>query len=110
MIPMRYSIAFLLVFTSAFLFLKEARAQQNYQPDSEFVAPKKAKRTLQKKTEQEPLLEWSGSLVKAIQSSQPWQMVSPFAPASYGTGEKMTSEDPDELGHPRGLVLFGIQW
>ena len=93
-----------------FFLLAFADAQQVRQPDTELVAPKKLKRTAPKKMEQEPRLKCDGSLTKAIQSGQPWQIVNPLAPSSYGTGEGVVSEDPDELGRGQGLLLFGVQW
>ncbi len=101
------------LFTSiavGFFFNSNLNAQQARQPDTEFVAPKKLKRTPPKKVEQESLIKLDGSLTKAVKSKQPWQMVSPLAPASYGTGEDMVSKDPDEEGRNEGLLIFGIQW
>lgn len=91
-------------------FLNNLSGQQMRQPDTEFVAPKKLKRTPPKKVEKESLIKLNGGLTEAIKSKQPWQAVNPLAPASYGTGEENVSEDPDEIGRPQGLVLFGIQW
>lgn len=91
-------------------FFGNANAQQMRQVDTEFVAPKKLKRTLPKKVEQEPVVKLDGSLTKAFKSKQPWQMVSPLAPASYGNSEENVSKDPDEVGRNEGLLLFGIQW
>lgn len=99
-----FAITTILVFTSS------VHAQQSRQPDTEFVAPKKLKRTPPKKAEQEPLIKLNGSLTQAVKSKQPWQVVNPLAPASYGTGEQNVSQDPDELGENQGLLLFGIQW
>ncbi len=100
----------LIALLGLFFSFADAHAQQTRQPDIEFVAPKKLKRTPPKKTEQESLLKLDGSLTKAVKSKQPWQMVSPLAPASYGTGEDNVSKDPDEEGRNEGLLLFGIQW
>lgn len=91
-------------------FFSNANAQQSRQVDTEFVAPKKLKRTPPTKAEKEPLIKLNGSLTKAFQSKQPWQMVSPLAPASYGNSEDMVSKDPDELGRNQGLLLFGVEW
>lgn len=98
--------------SASLFFLCDANAQQTQtrQADTEFVAPKKLKRTIPKKVEQEPLLKLDGSLTKAFKSKQPWQMVNPLAPASCGTGEENVSKDPDEVGRNEGLLLFGIQW
>ena len=43
-------------------FFGNANAQQMRQVDTEFVAPKKLKRTLPKKVEQEPVVKLDGSL------------------------------------------------
>lgn len=90
-------------------------AQQAINPDAQFVAPKKTtanavkKRGVQKAGVQGPV-EIGGMLVKAVQAQKPWEVFSPFAPISAGSGEDMTEEDPDELGKPQGFILFGIQW
>lgn len=102
---------FLTVIMTALVFpCGKLEAQQARQPDAEFVAPKKLKKVAPKKVEQESNVKLDGSLTKAVQSKQPWQMVSPLAPASYGTGEDMVSQDPDEEGRNEGLILFGVQW
>lgn len=93
-----------------FFLLANVHAQQSRQPDTEFVAPKKLKRTPPKKAEQESLIKLNGSLTQAVKSKQPWQVVNPLAPASYGTGEQNVSQDPDEVGRNEGLLIFGIQW
>ena len=85
-------------------------AQQMHQPDSEFVAPRKKTRPVQQKVEKEPPLHMDGILVKAAQSKRPWELVSPFATESYGNGEEMVSENPDELGKENGFILFGVEW
>ncbi len=99
---------------SAILFLFSwsvtSFAQQTIQPDRQFVAPKKKSPVIQKKVEKESLVTPDGILTKAYQSKQPWKMLSPFAPESYGNGEEMVSENPDELGKQNGLVIFGIEW
>jgi hypothetical protein len=84
--------------------------QQALQPDAQFVAPKRETRVIQKKVEKETLVTPDGILTKAYQSKKPWEMFSPFAPASYGSGEEMISEDPNALGQEDGLIIFGIQW
>lgn len=77
----------------------------------EIAAPKKKKaRVLKKQVEKEPLVKPDGILTKAYQSKAPWQMVSPFAPDSYGNGEEMISQDENQLGKQNGLILFGIEW
>ena len=85
-------------------------AQQTHQPDSEFVAPRKKTRPVQQKVEKESPIRMDGILVKAVQSKRPWELVSPFAPESYGNGEEMVSDNPDELGKQNGLILFGVEW
>ncbi len=74
------------------------------------VAPKKKSISSQKKSEKESPITPDGSLTKAYQSKRPWEMLSPFAPPSYGNGEEMVSENPDELGKENGLIIFGIEW
>lgn len=91
-------------------FSNNVNAQQTRQPDTEFVAPKKLKRTPPKKVEQESLIKLNGSLTQAVKSKQPWQVVNPLAPASYGIGEQNVSQDPDEVGRNEGLLIFGVQW
>lgn len=85
-------------------------AQQAISPDVQFAAPKRRTHVIQKKTDQESLVAPDGILTKAYQSKRPWEMLSPFAPDSYGNGQEMVSENPDELGKENGLVIFGIQW
>ncbi|MFZ4116589.1 MAG: hypothetical protein ACOYK6_07715 [Chthoniobacterales bacterium] len=100
--------------TVLFLFLLVGRtplfAQQAFQSDAHFVAPKKKSHAIQKKVEKESLITPDGILTKAYQSKRPWEMLSPFAPESYGTGEEMISENPDQLGKQNGLIVFGIEW
>ena len=110
MSAMRFLFFLMLANIVGGIFFNTANAQQAHQPDTEFVAPKKLKRTPPKKVEEESLFKLDGSLTKAVKSKQPWQMVSPLAPASYGTGEENVSKDPDEEGRNEGLLLFGIQW
>ncbi|MBM3856849.1 MAG: hypothetical protein FJ390_02665 [Verrucomicrobia bacterium] len=106
----RFFIFFTVAIAALLFSFADVHAQQSRQPDTEFVAPKKLKRTPPKKAEQESLIKLNGSLTQAVKSKQPWQVVNPLAPASYGTGEKNVSEDPDEVGRPQGLLLFGIEW
>ena len=104
------------LFCVAILFLlvllepSKISAQQVQQPDTEFVAPRKKVHPVQQKVEKEPPVRMDGILVKAVQSKRPWEIVSPFAPESYGNGEEMVSENPDELGKENGLILFGVEW
>ncbi|KAB2644684.1 MAG: hypothetical protein DVB29_01275 [Verrucomicrobia bacterium] len=85
-------------------------AQQAMQPDSQFVAPKKRTQAIQRKVEKESLITPDGILTKAYQSKRPWEMVSPFASQSYGDGQEMISENPNQLGKQNGLIIFGIEW
>ena len=52
-----------------------------------------------------------GSVVRAVRSGQPLQMVNPFAPASYGDGSDMVrheSDDPEQ--RPRGFKLLAFEF
>ena len=52
-----------------------------------------------------------GSVVRAVRSGNPLQMVNPFAPAEYGDGRDVTrheTDDPDQ--RPQGLKLFAIEF
>ena len=106
--------AFLFFFCTAALLMAGSAllsAQQIRQPDTELVAPKKKKaHATQKTTTQEPLVKPVGILTKAFQSKEPWQLLSPIAPDSYGNGEEMVSKNGDELGKENGLILFGVEW
>lgn len=110
MSSVRFLSFFIFVSVSGGFFFNSLNAQQTRQPDIEFVAPKKLKRTPPKKIEQKSLIKLNGSLTEAVKSKQPWQVVNPLAPASFGTGEQNVSQDPDEVGRNEGLLLFGIQW
>lgn len=100
------TVFFLLLFP----VLTSSFAQQVYQPDTQFVAPKKKTRTVTTKVEREPAVQLNGALIKAFQLKRPWQIVSPFAPPSAGYGEDIISENPEQLGRMRGVTLFGIDW
>ena len=106
----KHKFIFLIFTINVAVFIGNLKAQQLRQPDTEFVAPKKFKKAPPKRTEQESFFKLNGSLTQAVKSKQPWQVVSPLAPSSYGTGEQNVSQDPDEEGRNEGLLLFGIQW
>jgi hypothetical protein len=50
---------------------------------------------------------YSGSVVQAIKTHNPLQLINPFAPASAGTGEANTVVDP-KTGAAAGFKLFCI--
>jgi hypothetical protein len=110
--PYRREISFLTAVFFLFLLVGSLPlcAQQALQSDAQFVAPKRKAHAIQKKVEKESLVTPDGILTKAYQSKRPWEMLSPFAPESYGTGEEMISENPDQLGKQNGLIIFGIEW
>ena len=109
---MKIRVFFIRLAFSLFLLLANDTllAQQATQPDSQFVAPKKRTHTTQKKVEKESLITPDGILTKAYQSKRPWEMLSPFASESYGDGQEMISENPNQLGKQNGLVIFGVEW
>ncbi len=52
-----------------------------------------------------------GSVVRAVRSGQPLQMVNPFAPANFGDGSDMVQRDPaDPDQRPRGFKLLAFQF
>lgn len=110
MLSIRFLFFPIITVSIALFFFNNLNAQQTRQVDTEFVAPRKLKRIPPKKVEQQSPVKLDGSLTKAFKSKEPWQMVSPLAPASYGNGEDNVSKDPDEVGRNEGLLLFGIQW
>lgn len=102
-----------LLFLGAILlsaFFCNASAQQDANPDAQFVIPKKTKHHAEKKEETQQPIKLDGVLLKAIKTQKPWEVISPLAPASEGDGEKMISIDPEEPDKPQGFILFGIQW
>jgi len=105
-----YGVLFCMAFLLSLAVSPKVSAQQYHQSDAQFVAPRKKNRAVQKILEAEPPVRMKGILVKAVQSKSPWEIMSPFAPASYGNGEEMISEDPNELGKENGLILFGVEW
>jgi hypothetical protein len=52
----------------------------------------------------------SGVIPRAIRGGNPLQMLNPFAPAKYGTGEENVSLDPDVPGKANGINLFSISF
>ena len=105
-----YGVLFCIAFLLSLTLSPKVLAQQTHQSDAQFVAPRKKNRAVRKILEAEPPVRMKGILVKAAQSKRPWEVVSPFAPDSYGNGEEMISEDPNELGKENGLILFGVEW
>lgn len=109
----RYQAPILLLSIIFFgVFSSVVSAQQEPNPDAQFVAPKKIKHRAEKKTEVQNPVEINGILVNAIRGKKPFEGVNPLAPASDGYGEDTVSmsSDPDELGKPQGFILFGVQW
>ena len=52
-----------------------------------------------------------GSVVRAVRSGQPLQMVNPFAPANFGDGSDMVRREPeDPEQRPRGFKLLAFQF
>jgi hypothetical protein len=42
----------------------------------------------------------------AIRTHRPIQLINPFAPVRYGSGQEHASQDPKDPGKPKGVVLF----
>lgn len=56
---------------------------------------------------------FQGIVAQFFQVFRPLQLINPFAPAHYGTGEQNVSDDPDESvpgSNSPGLVVFGVEW
>ena len=52
-----------------------------------------------------------GSVVRAVRSGQPLQMINPFAPANFGDGSDMVNRNPeDPEQRPRGFKLLAFQF
>jgi hypothetical protein len=51
-------------------------------------------------------------IVKEVFARKPWHAVNPFAPQSYGSGEKYVSRDfgPGTPNHARTLTIVGVEW
>jgi len=76
----------------------------------EFVAPAGRHREIVPVTEEpKPTIE---GIVKEVFTRKPWQAVNPFAPKTYGSGEKFVSRDfgPSTPNHSATLTLVGVEW
>ena len=52
-----------------------------------------------------------GVIPRAIRSGQPLQMINPFAPAAYGSGEENARHEPnDPYARPQGLKLATVEF
>ena len=52
-----------------------------------------------------------GSVVRAVRSGQPLQMINPFAPANFGDGSDMVRREPeDPEQRPHGFKLLAFQF
>ncbi|HLB32789.1 MAG TPA: hypothetical protein VJK54_01005 [Chthoniobacterales bacterium] len=89
---------------------QEMHVMPSNAPDAGFVAPKRKTQKVQRKIEREEPIEMGGILTQAVRSKKPLELINPLAPASYGNGDDNVSQDPNELGKPQGLIIFGIQW
>jgi hypothetical protein len=52
----------------------------------------------------------SGAIPRAVRGGNPLQMLSPLAPAKYGTAEENVSLDPDVPGKGNGINVFSISF
>ena len=52
---------------------------------------------------------YSGIVVQMMRAPQPLQLINPWAPREYGTGERNLVLDPIDK-HPTGLKLFAISF
>jgi hypothetical protein len=50
----------------------------------------------------------SGVIPRAVRGGNPLQMLSPFAPAKYGTADESVSLDPDVPGKVNGINFVSI--
>jgi hypothetical protein len=59
-----------------------------------------------------PLRPTIEGIVKEVFTMKPWQLVNPAAPAQYGSGQKMVSQDfgPGTPFHSTGLVVASVEW
>jgi hypothetical protein len=77
----------------------------------EFVAPEAERREVvpAEPAERGPSIE---GIVKEVFTTRPWQLVNPAAPASYGSGQRMVSQDfgPGTPYHSAGLIVASIEW
>ncbi len=58
----------------------------------------------------EPEPTVGGIVAEIFNTTKPWQLINPLAPAEYGTGAKTVSRDPDDPEKPRGFILFALDW
>jgi hypothetical protein len=56
-----------------------------------------------------PGLRYSGVAPQAVKSRQPWQLLNPFAPASYGSGQVNTDYEP-ATGRATGVKLYSLSF
>ena len=56
-----------------------------------------------------PGLTYSGAAVQAAHSRHPWQLLNPFAPASYGSGVVNTDYEPG-TARATGVRLFTLSF
>jgi hypothetical protein len=54
--------------------------------------------------------EVNGVIPRAIRGGSPLQMLNPFAPAIYGTGEGNVALDPDVPGKGTGIKLLSFSF
>ena len=54
-------------------------------------------------------ITYSGALVQVYKSDSRWQLINPFAPASYGSGHANLSTDP-VTRKPAGIALLSINF
>ncbi len=77
----------------------------------EFVAPEAERREVvpAEPVQQRPSIE---GIVTKIFTERPWQAVNPAAPASYGSGQRMVSQDfgPGTPYHSTGLIVASIEF
>jgi hypothetical protein len=77
----------------------------------EFVAPEAERRDVvpAEPAERGPSIE---GIVKEIFTKRPWQLVNPAAPAEYGSGQRMVSQDfgPGTPHHSTGLIVASVEW
>ena len=77
----------------------------------EFVAPEAERREVvpAEPAERGPSIE---GIVKEIFTKRPWQLVNPAAPSTYGSGQKMVSQDfgPGTPYHSTGLIVASVEW
>jgi len=84
-------------------------AVQGVDAQEEFIAPlpdEVPTRPIRENPTPPPTIE--GIVAEVFKEGQPWQLVNPVAPASYGNGRNTISWDPNDAGKPKGFILFGI--